>query len=133
MKIAYNLAKNLVGGDIVALYGDLGSGKTVFTKGLAKYFGIKETVVSPTFVTMKCYEVDKNAKKANIFMHADCYRLKSNADANSVGLSDFLGAPDTISVVEWPEKIQKKLPNSIIKIGFDHVDDTTRKIFMDKV
>jgi tRNA threonylcarbamoyladenosine biosynthesis protein TsaE len=77
-KIAYNFAANLTGGDIVALYGDLGSGKTVFTKGLAKYFGIKETVASPTFVTMKCYETAENTKKANIFMHADCGMARKN-------------------------------------------------------
>ncbi|OGE12951.1 tRNA (adenosine(37)-N6)-threonylcarbamoyltransferase complex ATPase subunit type 1 TsaE, partial [Candidatus Curtissbacteria bacterium RIFOXYB2_FULL_41_10] len=74
-KIAQNFAKNLKGGDTVALYGDLGSGKTVFVKGLAKGLGIKRRITSPTFVFVKSYKISKG-----FFHHVDLYRGEQQED-----------------------------------------------------
>lgn len=117
--IATNLAVTLRPGDIVALYGDLGAGKTTFVQGLAKALGVKETVNSPTFLTIKPY---------GTFIHADLYRLKSKADVDTTGLEEYLGSSQYIVAIEWPEIIENLLPKKTKKIYFESKDDNTREI-----
>ncbi|MFA6423445.1 MAG: tRNA (adenosine(37)-N6)-threonylcarbamoyltransferase complex ATPase subunit type 1 TsaE [Patescibacteria group bacterium] len=119
------LTLNLVGGEILALFGDLGSGKTVFTKGIAEGLGFKQNIISPTFNLIKVY-----AKIGNIstLCHADLYRLENSSELENIGISEYIGKPDTICVIEWPEKIEKQLPNETIKIYFSHIDEEKRKI-----
>jgi len=123
--LAANLAPKLKGGDILALSGDLGGGKTTFVQGLAKGLGIKEKVQSPTFVLMKIYQVPK--KKFSL-CHIDLYRLKNKKDIESVGFQDYLRNNDYICVIEWAEKIKKILPSKAKWIKFEYVDEKTRKI-----
>jgi len=136
--IAQDFAKNLKGGEVIALVGDLGSGKTTFTKGLAKELGIKIPITSPTFVILKQYKIKKSGLKrtADNLIHMDCYRLKSAEDALGVGITDYLGKDDTIFVIEWPEILQKNILNcknvfgikNIINIKFSHLTENKRKI-----
>ena len=110
------------GGEIIGLSGDLGGGKTTFVKGLAKGLGVRELVTSPTFVLMKEY---------GILVHFDLYRLKNKKEIETIGLSDYLGKPDKICVIEWAEKIKdclKKLPAKIIWVKFEYVGENKRKI-----
>lgn len=133
-KETYNLGKKnancLRGGDILTLSGELGAGKTVFIKGLASGFGIKQTVRSPSFNLMKIYKLP--AKKAiKQFVHLDCYRLKNPMEIIDIGLLDYLGQPDTVCAIEWPEKITpllKKFPTQKIKISI--LKDGQRKIYI---
>ncbi len=130
-KFAENFAKNLKGGETILLIGDLGAGKTTFTQGLAKGLGIKDKINSPTFVTLKEYPISKAdgcGLKAESLVHVDCYRFKNYRDAYSVGLTDFLEKPDTICVIEWPEKIKEILPKNIIKINLKHISENNRQI-----
>lgn len=122
-KETYNLGKKnancLRGGDILTLSGELGAGKTVFIKGLAVGFGIKQTVRSPSFNLMKIYKLPAK-KTIKHFVHLDCYRLRSAQEVIDIGLLEHLGAPNTICAIEWPEKIApllKKFQTQKIKIS----------------
>ena len=125
-EIANNLAKELVSGDVIALYGELGSGKTVFVKGLAKGLGIKKEVKSPTFVFEKRYLI--NLKGKNIFFHhLDLYRGDSISDLLSLGLEEILEA-DSIVVLEWADKIKDNLPKKRIDVTIKAENEKTRSI-----
>jgi len=111
-------AAKLHGGDIVLLEGVLGAGKTTFVKGMAEFFDIKKKITSPTFALMNVYPV----KPLN-FVHVDTYRLKNEQELIDIGIEDYLGAPNTICVIEWPEKIKTLLKNKkTLKVKFEHSD-----------
>ena len=121
-------AKSLKPGDIVALYGNLGAGKTVFAKGLAFILDKKIKVRSPSFLIMKVYEL--NNKKIKRLCHIDAYRLKTASELEAVGASDFLGAKDTVCVIEWPKNVQnilKKYKN-VKKIKIEIMEEDKRRI-----
>jgi tRNA threonylcarbamoyladenosine biosynthesis protein TsaE len=115
---------------VIALEGELGAGKTTFVQGLAKIFGIKSKIKSPTFALIKKYNLPKNSKlKSKKYLyHLDCYRLKNHKDLLILGIKDILKNKENILMIEWPERIKKILPKGHIKISFDHVDKNTRKI-----
>ena len=125
--IAKDLADKLQGGETIALSGNLGVGKTVFVKALAKALGIKEEVTSPTFVLMKVYDIKH--KHIRQFVHADCYRLDGVEDLKDIGLSDFM-EDNTVIVIEWADKISN-LPSNVINVKFDYITDTKRRLVID--
>lgn len=151
-KIARDLAKKFKSKQILALYGDLGSGKTVFVKGLAKGLGIKTIIVSPTFVFIKEYPITKIQKKEDknktnstnldrttirnrksqieTLIHVDCYRMRDERDAEEIGLVEYFNQKNNIIAVEWPEKIKSILPKNIIKINFDNLGGDLREIII---
>jgi len=97
-------------GDILALYGNLGSGKTFFTKKLCQFLGVKEIVSSPSFVILNEYQ-----GKYPIF-HLDLYRLSSEEELLEIGIFDF---PEvSLTIIEWPEIVENFLPEHTIKIKF---------------
>ncbi|MDR3319047.1 MAG: tRNA (adenosine(37)-N6)-threonylcarbamoyltransferase complex ATPase subunit type 1 TsaE [Clostridiales bacterium] len=99
-EIARKFAESLKGGDIVALGGDLGAGKTVFVKGVAAALGVKAEIVSPTFTIFNRY--DGGTLGLN---HFDLYRLKGYAEAEAAGLAEFIGTAGTVTVIEWAENV----------------------------
>ncbi len=102
------LAKHLQPRDVVLLYGDLGAGKTTFTKGVALGLNIKERVNSPTFNILKLYlNGDKN------LFHIDAYRLEN--ENYEIGLDEYIGA-DGITIIEWPAFISTLLPKEALTI-----------------
>lgn len=108
-KLAQTVASELRGGKkVIGLIGDLGAGKTTFTKYLAAALGVTKTVVSPTFTIMQVYEADAPAIKR--FVHIDAYRLSSADDLAALGVEEYFGDPETVTVVEWADKIQDLLP-----------------------
>lgn len=125
-KIAKDLAGKLKGGEVIALYGDLGSGKTVFVQGLAQGLGIQRRILSPTFVFMRSYPLTINNKRLT-FHHLDLYRGQSLTDFQVLGLSEIF-SPDSIIVLEWAEKIKNQLPQNRIDVEIKRVNDTTRSI-----
>ncbi|MFH0956071.1 MAG: tRNA (adenosine(37)-N6)-threonylcarbamoyltransferase complex ATPase subunit type 1 TsaE [Candidatus Falkowbacteria bacterium] len=116
---AKKLSKKLTGGTTLGLTGNLGAGKTIFTKGLALGLGIKKNITSPTFVLMKIYPVIKH-KQIKFLVHIDAYRIKSADDLIAIGADEYFKRPDTVTVIEWADKIKKILPEKakLIKINF---------------
>jgi len=107
----------LVGGEVLALAGNLGSGKTTFIKGIARGLGVKQVITSPTFVLMKVYSVKQG--RIRQFVHVDCYRVPG-IELEKIGLGDYLGRPDTVVAIEWAEKLPRNIKPShkfIFKVG----------------
>ena len=97
-EFAKEFAKTLKPGDIVTLDGDLGAGKTVFTKGICEYFNVKDYVVSPTYTIVNEYRGDIP------IYHFDIYRLEEEEELYNIGFYEYLN-PDALVIVEWAEKI----------------------------
>ncbi len=128
MEQGLRLAELLTPGDVVCLHGDLGAGKTHFTKGLAGYFGVRsEHVSSPTYALVQEYQ----GTDVTIF-HIDAYRLNSVDEALGIGLDEILNG-DGICVVEWPERISGLLPELLWKVEIIHKGDHKRHIEAFKV
>ena len=119
---AFNLAKNkkIKSGDIVALYGDLGAGKTAFTRGLVRFFSPDSRVTSPTFSLVNQY---------NNILHFDMYRINSEDDLLSVGFYDYLNNLDEkIIIIEWFDKIADFFDENTIRINIEKLNGDERKI-----
>lgn len=115
------LAKSLPNGSVVALLGDLGAGKTTLVRGVAEGLNIKEVVQSPTFNIMKIY-----LKGDRPLIHIDAYRL---ADIDTdIGLDEYIGYETGLTMIEWPNYIERLLPNSTIYIELKHLGDNKRSI-----
>jgi len=132
-KATFNFAKkfaeSLQGGEIIGLIGDLGAGKTVFTEGLAAGLGVKNIVNSPTFVIMKVYDIKKTTSRIKKLVHIDAYRLQSTADLEVIGAQDYFNRLDTITVIEWIDKIKSDIPKkNLIALNFIHQDNDKRTI-----
>lgn len=120
------------GAVVVGLYGDLGSGKTTFTQCVAKIFGIKDDITSPTFVIEKRYSINNSLSTFNFplstFIHIDAYRLESSKEARSLGWNEISINPYNIIFIEWPERILDILPENHIKINFKFISENEREI-----
>ncbi|OGD87105.1 tRNA (adenosine(37)-N6)-threonylcarbamoyltransferase complex ATPase subunit type 1 TsaE [Candidatus Curtissbacteria bacterium RBG_13_35_7] len=125
-KIAQNLAENLKAGDLVTLYGNLGAGKTVFIKGIAKGLGLRENIVSPTFVFLRSYSTLIDSQKITIH-HLDLYRGDTKQDFKSLGLDELI-SDKSIVVIEWADKIKDKLPKKRIDVIIEYIDGQSRRI-----
>lgn len=121
-EIGFNLGRLLAPGDIVGLYGELGAGKTVMAKGIARAFGIAERdVVSASFTIVSEYPTDPP------FIHIDLYRVDRQSELAELGLSEQVG-DGRIAVIEWAEKADDEIPADTIKVRFRTVDNSTREI-----
>lgn len=125
---AEEIARNLKGGEIICLKGDLGAGKTSFTKGIARALQIKKNISSPTFVIMKVYPVTKH-KKIKQLCHIDAYRVGGD-DLEAIGVKEYFNNPDVVSVVEWPENVEGFLENflNVLEIEIKYFDFDKREI-----
>ncbi|MBP5193183.1 MAG: tRNA (adenosine(37)-N6)-threonylcarbamoyltransferase complex ATPase subunit type 1 TsaE [Clostridia bacterium] len=119
VKIGEEYAKTLEKGDVVLLFGEMGAGKTAFTKGVARGLGITANVTSPTYAYMNDY--------GGILYHYDCYRLSSGEDAEGLGLTDYFDA-DGVCVIEWPENIADVLPGRCKKVTIIKAGENAREI-----
>ena len=119
MAIAEGYAKTLRGGDVVLLDGDMGAGKTVFTKGLAKGLGIEEEVTSPTYAYMNDYD-------GRLF-HYDCYRIESVEQAERLGLADYFDMGG-ICIIEWAQNIAPLLPRKVKRVSIKKLSENEREI-----
>lgn len=121
-KTGEKLAGYLTGGEVIAFTGDLGAGKTCFTRGLAKGLGFKGTVTSPTFAIINEY----SGGQLNLY-HFDMYRVTGWEDLYSTGYFDYLEAGGVIAA-EWSENITSALPPHTIYVSIEKIDETSRKI-----
>ena len=119
IEFAKELAPKLKKGDVLALYGELGAGKTFFTQQLCKFLEVKENVSSPSYVLMNEYQGNL------IIRHLDLYRLDSAEEILELGLHDLY--EDSITIIEWPEIATEMLPQNTIHIYFEFID-SNRKV-----
>jgi len=113
---------------VVALHGDLGSGKTTFLQFFARSLGVKEKVLSPSFLIMKTFKLPKKVRCFKFLVHIDTYRIKKAKELLDLGLKNILNDKETIVAVEWPEKVSKYLPLNTRHIYFETISDKERKI-----
>lgn len=126
-KIAAGLAKKVTGGTI-ALSGELGTGKTTFVQGFAKGLGIKEKIISPTFLLIRQHQIPKTNR---ILYHIDLFRLEKTPEIKELGLEEIWSNPKNIVLIEWAEKIKKILSKKVTKINIEKLEDDKRLITID--
>jgi tRNA threonylcarbamoyladenosine biosynthesis protein TsaE len=111
---------------ILALRGDLGSGKTAFTKAVAKILGVKEHITSPTFVIMKRYAL-RDLRYA-FLIHIDAYRLETAEELLHLGWEEIVKDPKNLICIEWPERVRGVIPKDAVNIMFRFIDEDSREI-----
>jgi len=122
--LAMDISKKLHGHENIYLSGDLGAGKTTFTKYLLANLGVQSTVKSPSYQLIDFHRFGENKQIA----HVDLYRLNDLNDIASLGLDDILSDEQIIAIIEWPERAEHLLPAPHYHFNFTHRTPTTRKI-----
>jgi tRNA threonylcarbamoyladenosine biosynthesis protein TsaE len=121
IRIGESLGKSAEKGDVFAIYGELGSGKTIIAKGIAKGLDISEDVTSPTFMLLEIYY-------GNIpFYHFDLYRIENDSEFDQLCFEEYWEG-NGVSVIEWADRAESRLPDIVIKIAIEYINETKRKI-----
>lgn len=118
---------------VIALSGNLGAGKTTFVQGFAEAFGIKEKILSPTFVLMKIYALSRRVARREFsrhFAHIDCYRMDSYQDLAHLGFAELLRDRDTVIILEWAERVKKILPKNTLWIFLKHGKNSEERVIV---
>jgi len=131
IRLGKDFASNINAGDILYFYGDLGSGKTEFIKGICEYFKVVDIVTSPTFTIMNKYAGEKKGNEIAIF-HIDLYRIEKEKELDEIGFEDCLYENNSIKLIEWAEKAESHLnkPTYIVKITPDEESENSREIII---
>lgn len=124
-ELARKLAKKITHG-VIALTGDLGAGKTTFVQGFAKGLGIKDKIISPTFVLIRQHKIPKSKKT---LYHVDLYRIEELEDIKHLGIEEILKNPHNIVLIEWAEKMENLLPKGTVKISI-HKEQADKRRFI---
>src|SRR3989344_5755004 len=125
-QIAADFAKTLHGGEVIALEGELGAGKTTFVQGLAEVLGAEGPIRSPTFTIMNMYRVPQGPIREII--HLDYYRLKHPEEVQNLGLEEWLGRGDTVVLIEWPDRLSGVSWRSIRTVHLGYGKGQSREI-----
>ena len=130
MEFAKRLAQKVVGPSIYVLSGDLGAGKTTFTKGFALGLGVDEIVTSPTFTIMNEYKGEKFQ-----LCHFDMYRLTGAEEAYMLGFEEYFDNKNlkTVNLVEWAENVEGLIRKPYFKVSFEKIDDNKRNIIVEEI
>jgi tRNA threonylcarbamoyladenosine biosynthesis protein TsaE len=120
------IAALLVCGSVIALNGELGSGKTCITRGIAAGLGITGNITSPTYTIINEYHDSEECSRPTLY-HIDAYRLNSGRDFEDIGGTEILNS-NGISIIEWSERISKSLPDNAIKISLEITGHSSRLI-----
>ena len=115
-------------GSVISLVGDLGAGKTTFTKGVARGLGIMDNVTSPTFTILNEYVGEEKR-----LYHFDFYRIEDPDELVELGFEDYFPSTDGLTIVEWVEKAPSVLPKQYYQITFEKIDDDKRRIVFEEV
>ena len=127
-EVGRELSASIKGGEVFALCGDLGAGKTTFVQGFAEGLGITSRVNSPTFIIMRTYKAGEK-----ILYQVDLYRMETKVESEieQLGLKEAMGNENNIVLIEWAEKIKDLLPEKATWIKFENLDGESRKIIID--
>ena len=104
---------------VLGLTGGLGGGKTTFLQGFAKGLGVKDKILSPTFIIMR---------RIKDFYHLDCYRIANPKELLDLGFKKIISDPKNVVAVEWADQVKEVMPRGTEWISFEFIDDKTRKI-----
>lgn len=129
--VAANLAKNLIGGEFIALIGDLGAGKTTFTQGLVATLGSTARVKSPTFTVMNIYDVAHHPSIRRV-VHCDFYRFTKAEELGALELEEYRNS-ETVIIAEWPDALPTVDWNPTYTVTIEHKGEESRKITIDEV
>ena len=131
---------------ILGLRGELGAGKTTFAQGFANGLGVKDKILSPTFIILKKFKIPKKLPARNPpwagsnagrqasedgfrnFFHIDCYRINSGKELLELGFKEIISDPKNIVLIEWPERVESILPKHTMFLNFRFVNMNTREI-----
>ena len=120
--------ENLTAGSLVVLRGELGAGKTQFTKGIGKYFGISEDEISsPTYTLVGDYDLAGDITK---LYHLDCYRFEKPEELIELGVEEYLYPKHAVTIIEWPERIEAYLPEERIEVVIKVLSMNERSIIV---
>lgn len=126
IELGKKFAERLTRGDVVLFFGDLGSGKTEFIKGICRYFEVEEIVTSPTFTIMNQYNGTLDDEDLSIY-HIDLYRIKTKNELAEIGFEECIFATDSIKLVEWAENSHDLVKfvnyNVRIRSDFENVNE----------
>ncbi len=120
--VAMELGQRLKDGEVVALVGELGTGKTTFIKGLARSFFIPEEILSPSFLLGRTYRGRK------VLHHLDLYRLRTEEEIWEAGLTEFLPPEEGVTAVEWADRFPRLIPKDAVWVILEHAGENRRKI-----
>ena len=120
----FNVGQRVQAGDIYALHGELGAGKTLIASAIARGMGITEDVSSPTFALLEIYEGSLK------LYHFDLYRIDDERELDNLFFEEYWEG-EGVSVIEWPEIAAGRLPKTIIEINVENIDENTRKISLE--
>ncbi|MDX8392359.1 MAG: tRNA (adenosine(37)-N6)-threonylcarbamoyltransferase complex ATPase subunit type 1 TsaE [Mariprofundaceae bacterium] len=124
IEFAAEFSKSLKPGDVVALTGDLGAGKSVFARAVMRALGVAdEALPSPTYTIIQEYDGRKYDGKSCRVAHMDWYRLQGEGELDAIGVRDYFQVP-WICLIEWPERAPELLPDNAIKISLSCVDES---------
>ena len=145
-KLGEKIGRDLKPPVVIALYGDLGSGKTTFIQGLAKGLGIKKRITSPTFVFIRQYEISlprspfghlgggeattSTPARCDVFYHVDLYRIEKKDKVQNLGLEEIFSESQAVVAIEWAEKIKEILPKKRINLWFNYLNQNERKVII---
>ncbi len=121
---AIELIKKSKGLTVWLLKGEMGAGKTTLAKSIVNQLGVKGVVTSPTFSIINQY----GSEKDKIVFHLDLYRLKNESEAFDIGLEEYLNSGE-ICLIEWPERLEKLMPNQYFEVQIEPYDSLKRKIY----
>ena len=125
LAFAAEFAGSLKSGDVVAMTGDLGAGKTVFAQGVARALGITDEITSPTFTLIHEYH------GSITLYHMDLYRMNSTEEMRGIGIEDYFYG-DGICLVEWAEKLEELCPDNAIRVTLKHLEGDRREITIER-
>ena len=128
-RFSHSLAPTVKWATLITLSGELGAGKTAFTKAVARTLGVTETVNSPTFVLEKIYKLGSANSEFERLIHIDAYRLEKGSDLASLGFDEIMQEPENLILLEWPEKVADALVKFTAKtISIEVLPDNARKL-----
>lgn len=125
--MAQKIALALKAGDLIFLEGELGAGKTTFTRYLAQALGITGRIKSPTYTLVESYDLKQSHTGADTLHHFDLYRLSAPREWFSAGFEEYL-TPNTITIIEWPSQAIGALPSADLRLTLQHISEHERSL-----
>jgi tRNA threonylcarbamoyladenosine biosynthesis protein TsaE len=132
-ELGAEFAKQLQGGEVILLIGEIGAGKTTFVQGLGSALGVEDHIKSPTFVIVHEHQVHKH-KTIKHLIHLDGYRL-GKTPLSELGVDKFCGRADTVIAIEWPEQLGFDLPGCVVShnVKLGYLDGDKREVIIKKL